>query len=82
MSIDRSLRLKSALSRHRNVLTRGERILLLKAEERWTESDSVFSLPKVTHRRSYVGKKTAAAKKAAVPVEALPAAEGKAASTE
>ncbi len=40
MSIDPSLKLKNALVRHRNVLTRAERIDVLKDEERWSEGDS------------------------------------------
>lgn len=59
MSIDRSLRLKDALVRHRNVLTRAERILKLKDEERWEEGSSVLGLPKVAHRKSHAGKKAA-----------------------
>ena len=57
MSIDRSLKVKGALSRHRNVLTRAERIELLKDEERWSESDSLLGLPKVAHRKSHAGRK-------------------------
>ena len=57
MSVDRSLRSKSTLQRHRNVLTRGERIAVLKETERWTEQSSVFGLPKVAHRKAAVGKK-------------------------
>jgi small basic protein (TIGR04137 family) len=38
MSIDRSLKVKGALTRHRNVLSRAERIDLLKEEERWSEA--------------------------------------------
>jgi small basic protein (TIGR04137 family) len=59
MSIDRSLKIKSALQRHRNVLTRAERIEQLKGEERWSEDDSLFGLPKVAHRKSHVGRKAA-----------------------
>ena len=51
MSIDRSLRVKSALKRHRNVLSREERIKILKAEERWADGDNVTGLPKVAHRK-------------------------------
>ncbi len=58
MSIDRSLKIKGALSRHRNVLSRAERIEQLKDEERWTEEDSLMGLPKVAHRKSHAGKKT------------------------
>jgi len=60
MSIDRSLKIKGALSRHRNVLTRAERVEILKDEEKWTEQDnSVLGLPKVAHRKSHAGKKEA-----------------------
>ena len=52
MSIDRSLRIKGALKRHRNVLSREERINQLKKEERWNDGDSVIGLPKVGHRKS------------------------------
>jgi len=57
MSIDRSLKIKSALRRHRNVLTRAERIEQLKEEERWSEEDSLFGLPKIAHRKSHAGRK-------------------------
>ncbi len=57
MSIDRSLKIKGALTRHRNVLTRAERIEKLKDEERWSEQDSVLGLPKVIHRKSHAGRK-------------------------
>lgn len=52
MSIDRSLKLKDALVRHRNVLTRAERIDRLKDEERWEDGGSVMGLPKVSHRKA------------------------------
>ena len=57
MSIDRSLRVKSALMRHRNVLSRAERVEQLKKDEKWAEDDSVFGLPKVAHRKSHAGRK-------------------------
>jgi small basic protein (TIGR04137 family) len=57
MSIDRSLKIKGALTRHRNVLNRTERIEQLKDEERWTEGDPITGLPKVAHRKSHAGKK-------------------------
>jgi small basic protein (TIGR04137 family) len=47
MSIDKSLRRKNQLQRSRNVLTRGERIKVLQADERWKEGRSPFGLPKV-----------------------------------
>jgi len=55
MSIDRSLKIKGALSRHRNVLSRNERIEMLKNEERWEEGDDVTGLPKVGHRKVSAG---------------------------
>ena len=65
MSIDRSLKIKGALSRHRNVLSRAERIEKLAEEQQWSDQDSVFGLPKVAHRKSASGKKIAKAEKAA-----------------
>ena len=56
MSLDRSLKAANALVRHRNVLTRGERLDKLKEEEKWDESKSPFGLPKVAHRKLEVAK--------------------------
>lgn len=78
MSVDRSLKIKGALSRHRNVLTRAERIEELKDEERWSDGDPVTGLPKVAHRKSHAGKKAKEAlEKEAVAetTEEAPAAE-------
>jgi small basic protein (TIGR04137 family) len=81
MSIDRSLKIKGALSRHRNVLTRAERIEKLKDEERWSEGESLLGLPKVAHRKSHAGRKEAPAKEAVTEEAAAeaetPKAEGK-----
>jgi len=75
MSIDPSLKLKNALERHRNVLTRAERLDVLKDEERWSEGDPVMGLPKVGHRKSAAGKKAKAGEaEAAAPGAAAPAA--------
>jgi small basic protein (TIGR04137 family) len=72
MSIDRSLRTKSSLERHRNVLSRAERIARLKDLERWTEDQSVLGLPKIAHRKPKAGKKKVKteAAEAATPTEA------------
>ena len=72
MSIDPSLKIKNALTRHRNVLTRAERIEMLKDEERWSEGDPLLGLPKVAHRKSHAGRKSseAPAKEAAAEVAA------------
>ena len=57
MSMDSSLKIKGALSRHRNVLSRAERIEQLKLEERWEEGDDVTGLVKVAHRKAHAGRK-------------------------
>src|SRR6267142_826374 len=75
MSIDKSLRRKNSLQRARNVLTRGERILRLKTEERWPEDGSPFGLPKVKVIKIVV-KKVKKAKEEEKPAEG---AEGAAA---
>lgn len=61
MSLDRSLRSRSSLARHRNVLTRTERVARLTEEESWDESRSVLGLPKVGHRKLKAAKKKAKA---------------------
>ena len=63
MSMDKSLKSKSMLERHRNVLTRAERIERLKELGRWTEDSKVLGLPKVAHRKAAVGKKDKADKR-------------------
>ena len=75
MSIDRSLKIKGALSRHRNVLTRAERIEQLKDEERWSEDDSLLGLPKVAHRKGHAGRKAKAALKKEIAAETAEAPE-------
>ena len=57
MSIDPSLKYKGALNRHRNVLSRAERIERLIEEERWEDGGSVLGLPKVSNRKAGTGKK-------------------------
>ena len=61
MSIDPSLKVKDALARHRNVLTRAERIEQLAEEEKWSEGDPVTALPKVANRKTHAAKKEKAA---------------------
>jgi len=81
MSLDRSLKGANALIRHRNVLTRAERLVRLADEERWNDSKSVFGLPKVANRKQELAKAAkeetaeAAAGAAATP-GAAPAAGG------
>jgi small basic protein (TIGR04137 family) len=69
MSIDRSLRLKSSLERHRNVLSRAERVALLRDQEKWGERQSALHLPKVAHRKGKAGRKKAAKAEAAAAAE-------------
>ncbi len=58
MSLDRSLKLKNSLSRHRNVLTRVERITKMMEEDRFdAENDRPVGLPKMVHRKAAVGGK-------------------------
>jgi small basic protein (TIGR04137 family) len=78
MSIDRSLKVKGALSRHRNVLSRAERIEKLLEEERWEEGDPVTGLVKVAHRKGHSGRKGDKEEKAATEgAEAEASAETK-----
>ena len=79
MSIDRSLKVKGALERHRNVLTRAERVEKLKEEERWEEDQSVLGLPKVAHRKSHAGRKS---KEVVEKVEGIEGVEAAAETTE
>src|SRR2546423_9614144 len=65
MSLDPSLKSASSLVRHRNVLTRAERLDKLAEQEKWNESKSVFGLPKVAHRKAAV-----------IKAEKAPAEEG------
>ncbi len=74
MSMDTSLKSKSTLARHRNVLSRAERIAILKENGMWTEGRAT-GLPKVAHRKAAVGKKEKVEKAA----DGTPGAEGAAA---
>jgi small basic protein (TIGR04137 family) len=74
MSLDRSLKSASALVRHRNVLTRTERLEQLADEERWNDSKSVFGLPKVAHRKQTLAKAEKVEGTEAVAGAAAPAA--------
>jgi small basic protein (TIGR04137 family) len=62
MSIHRSLVLREKLKRHRNVLTRSERLQRLMEEEKFSDKSSVFGLPKLRNiliRAKKVKKETA-----------------------
>ncbi|MBM4038741.1 MAG: small basic protein [Planctomycetes bacterium] len=83
MSLHKSLVSKAALKRHRNVLSRAERVKRMMDDETWQEGRSVFALPKVKLRRVKAGGKHKKAEKAAAPgaeaaaAEAAPAPEAK-----
>lgn len=47
MTIDKSLKIKAGSAKTRNVLTRAERLAQLRREDRWTEGDPTYGLPKV-----------------------------------
>lgn len=82
MSMDKSLKTAGALSKHRNVLKRAERILKLQDEGRWPEDQGPFGLVKVAHRKVKVGgkeKKKEETAEAAAVEGAAPAAEAAAA---
>jgi len=60
MSMDKGLKPRNALARHRNVLSRDERIAALKDIETWEDGASVFGLPKVANRKAVIKKEKAA----------------------
>jgi small basic protein (TIGR04137 family) len=69
------LRRKNQLQRARSVLTRGERIKVLRETDRWTEGRSPFGLPKVRVAK-VAAKKGKPKEKAAATEEGAAAAEG------
>lgn len=59
MSLDRSLKTGSGLAKHRNVLTRAERIAKLADKDRFDmNSGDPIGLPKVASRKAVVAGKT------------------------
>ncbi len=85
MTMDKSLRRRSALIRSRSVLTRDERIARLKGADLWEEGRSPLGLPKVrVHKLTMKKKKKkkeeegeAGATPAAAPAAATPPAKKK-----
>jgi small basic protein (TIGR04137 family) len=77
MSTHKSLVSSSKLKRHRNVLTRTERLEKLAEEGKWDESQSVFGLPKVKHMMTVrVTKQKKTDEEAEAAAEGVEAAEG------
>ena len=59
MSLDNSLKLSGGLTKHRNVLTRTERVAKLVKQGKFDmSSDNPVGLPKVGNRKLITGKKT------------------------
>jgi small basic protein (TIGR04137 family) len=80
MSLDRSLKAANSLIRHRNVLTRAERLVRLAEQEKWNDTKSVYGLPKVGNRKAAIVKsEKAEAGDAAAPAAGAAPAGGKAA---
>lgn len=77
MALHKSLRRKSSMARRRSVLSREERIVQMKTDEKWIDGRSPFGLPKTRVARQTVGKKKKKEKKE--EEGAAPAAGGKAA---
>lgn len=77
MAMHKSLRRKSNMARRRSVLSREERILQMKVDEKWIDGRSPFALPKTRVAVQTVGRKKKKEKK---EEEAAPAkgAAGKA----
>jgi small basic protein (TIGR04137 family) len=57
MTMDKSLRVRKGSSSVRGVLTRGERIIKLKEQERWEDGRSPLGLPKVRVVKTSMKKK-------------------------
>ncbi len=57
MSRDKTLKSANTLARHRNVLTRTERIEKMEELGKWEEGASPLGLPKIGHRKVTVGGK-------------------------
>ena len=73
MSIHKSLATAGNLRRHRNVLTRTERLEAMKKEGRWKDGESIFNLPKMRNIMAKAKKKEKEAEAAAPAAGAAPA---------
>ena len=77
MTMDKSLRVRKGSSRARGVLSRGERIIKLKEQERWEEGRSPLGLPKVRVMKTAMKKKKKAKEEGDTPAAGGKAAAGK-----
>ncbi len=76
MTVDKSLRTRKGIVRARNVLTRAERLEKLVQQDRWTEEDGPFNLPKVRVYKVVVKKKKKKKGEEEGAAAAAPAAKG------
>ena len=74
MSLDRSLKGANALVRHRNVLTRAERLEKLAESGKWDEKKAAMGLPKVANRKVEAVKTVKEAAEGEAAVAGAPAA--------
>jgi small basic protein (TIGR04137 family) len=77
MTMDKSLRVRKGSSSARGVLSRGERIIKLKEQERWEEGRSPLGLPKVRVMKTAMKKKKKAKEEGDTPAAGGKAAAGK-----
>ncbi|NQW46304.1 MAG: small basic protein [Planctomycetes bacterium] len=79
MTMDKSLRIRKGSSSTRGVLSRGERIVKLKEQERWEDGRSPLGLPKVRVLKTALKKKKKAKEEgdAATPAGTKAPAAGK-----
>jgi len=79
MTMDKSLRIRKGSSSTRGVLSRGERIVKLKEQERWEDGRSPLGLPKVRVLKTALKKKKKAKEEgdAATPAGTKAPAGGK-----
>jgi len=76
MTMDKSLRVRKGSSSARGVLSRGERIIKLKEQERWEEGRSPLGLPKVRVMKTAMKKKKKAKEEGDTPAAGGKAAAG------
>ena len=77
MTMDKSLRVRKGSSSARGVLSRGERILKLKEQERWEDGRSPLGLPKVRVVKTAMKKKKVKKEEGDTPAAGGKAAAGK-----
>ena len=77
MTMDKSFRVRKGSSSARGVLSRGERILKLKEQDRWEEGRSPVGLPKVRVVKTAMKKKKKAKEEGDAAAAKAPAGKKK-----